>query len=97
MSASSGVLMVSFLTVFDIIGPTSSRSGKNTSKALIWLSSAWMTERTAGHDGLVALEHHLAGLGVDDVGDRVGTLEVGLGDLDLLEPQLLHLVDHGER
>ncbi len=40
--------MVSFLTVMDIIGPTSSRSGKKTSKALIWLSSAWITESTRG-------------------------------------------------
>ena len=51
MSASSGDLMVSFLTVRDIIGPTSSRSWKNTSNALIWLSSAWMTESTRGERG----------------------------------------------
>ena len=76
---------------------SSSRSGKKTSKALIWLSSVLDDGEDAGADGLVALEHHLARLGVDDVGDRVGALEVGLGDLHLLEPQLLHLLEDGER
>src|SRR5262249_52246308 len=47
----------------------------------------------AGRQPLVALEDHLAAAGVDDVGDRVGALQVGLGDLHLLDLQLLDLLE----
>ena len=43
-------------------------------------------------EGLVGLQDHLARARVHDVGDREGALQVGLGDLDLLHLQLLHLL-----
>ncbi len=51
MSASSGLLIVSFFTVIESIGPISSRSGKKTSNESIWLPSARTTERTRGERG----------------------------------------------
>ena len=84
--------MVSFLTVADIIGPISSRSGKKTSKAPTWLSGSRIDGEHARVQGLVGLQHHLARARVDDVGDGEGALQVGLGDLDLLHLQLLHLL-----
>ena len=53
-SASSGVLMASFLTVAYIIGPISSRSGKKTSKDGAG-SGSRITEMTQAQ-GLVGFE-----------------------------------------
>ena len=77
--------------------PTSSRSGKNTSKELIWLCGVEDEGDDPRGEGVVALEHHFAGLGVDDVGEGEGTLEIGLGDLDFRDLELLQLVEDGGR
>ncbi len=45
----------------------------------------------ARRERLVALQHHLARPRVHDVGHGVGALEVGLGDLDLLDVEPLDL------
>ena len=41
-------MIESFFTVIESIGPISSRSGKNTSNASIWLPSAITTDSTRG-------------------------------------------------
>ena len=47
----------------------------------------------ARRDLLVALDHHLAGGGIDDVGGGDGAEDVLLGDLDRLDPLLGELAD----
>ena len=64
--------MVSFLTVADIMGPISSRSGKKTSKrADLALGVEDHRRARAAFSGLVGLQDHLARARVDDVGRRV--------------------------
>jgi hypothetical protein len=71
----------SFLSVVEMTVPTSSRSGKKTSK----LVDAGF-DQLADHGGrqfLIGVDHHFAGRHIDHVGGDEGAFQIVDGDFDL--------------
>src|SRR5918911_811670 len=88
MSASSCVWIGSFFSVWLMIGPTSSFSGKKISMRSTFFSCA--IEMTRGSSGSFASRVTSR---VDDVGGGERAFELGVGDLDRFDVGALQRLD----